>query len=176
MTRTTDAFDERDWLETEVCRTFLAPAGQKHVINVNVGAADVSGMTLTFAIPEDTEVHASIDDPLHDLLCRLAPHIVRASRMASELMAARRIAMAVGSALDAQVLPMGVIDAGAAFHFADTAGRRMLDDEGPSRITASRRLAASGVGDAVLEAGLREALQAGAPTTVRAGTAGAMVS
>ena len=176
VSRTTEAFAEEDWLRTDVYRTFLAPAGCRHVISVNLGVVGTHGVLLTFPIPEDPRVHAVIHDPLHDLLCRLAPHMVRASRIASELDAARRIAAGAGSALDTLAVPMIVADGSATVLFANLAGRRILKTGDLLRFTASHRIIASGRHGDVLAAGIWRASETCLPAAIQLEASGAPVS
>ena len=176
VSRTTEAFAEEDWLRTDVYRTFLAPAGCRHVISVNLGIIGAQGVLLTFPIPEDPEAHAVIHDPLHDLLCRLAPHMVRASRIASDVNAAQRIAAGAGSVLDTLAVPIIVADGSATVLFANVAGRRILETGELLRLTSSHRIAASGGHGDVLAVGLRQASETGLPAAMQLEASGASVS
>ena len=154
--RTIVDFDEADWLRTTVYQAFLAPAGCRHVVSVNLGELDGRSVMLSCAIPEEAGRHALIHNPLCLLVTRLAPHLVRATALVSERARSVQRAALTASALDALSMPMLVTDALGAVHFANAAARATIAEDGPLGLSQAGHLIEAN-GEGLLRQGLEEA-------------------
>ncbi len=142
IARTEKYFDTDDYMQSDIYREYLKPAGYRHAQHMLLDQRDGRGAYIALVFPEDAEAHERLYLPVFELLKILSPHCVRAFHLARMVTLTRRSNEALGGFLDAIILPMVVVDGNGRYAFSNKAGRRMLDQ--------GRRLAVTESGDLVL--------------------------
>lgn len=154
---------------TEVYREVLAPMGFGHFMQMKLGDAEERFIYLFLSFREDAPDHERLYDALFRLLALLAPHILRAARIARAMRMSREASRLLGSALDTVILPMAVVDASGALIFANAAGQRAIDRGGVLAADAEGRLTLPTPHETrAFRARLREIDAAGRPGGLRA--------
>ena len=125
---------------TQVYREVLAPMGFGHFMQMKLGDAEERFIYLFLSFREDAPDHERLYDELFRLLALLAPHILRAARIARAMRMSREASRLLGGALDTIILPMAVVDASGALIFANAAGQRCIDRGGVLGMDAEGRL------------------------------------
>jgi DNA-binding CsgD family transcriptional regulator len=140
-------FDETDFLNSELYKKYLQPAGLRHSLQLKVDHVGDRGAYLGFAIPEDKTLEEKYHDSLFELTKLLAPHAVRASQLARALTLAKRATEVFSGFLDGILLPMLVTNESGRYLFANAAGRRLLKRSDPMKLTNSGDLVLHGTDD-----------------------------
>ncbi len=149
--------DPASYERSNFYRTLMRPYGYHHFMNLKLDARNDRSAQMTFVIPADPAIEAAIHDPLFETLKLLAPHAVRALKMARALSMARNALSVMGGFLDTIVLPLVVVTGRAEVVFANAAGRRLLAREVPMRVAGDGRVAMQDAQDGrALAAKLRE--------------------
>ena len=125
---------------TQVYREVLRPIGFGHFMQMKLGDSDERFVYLFISFREDAPEHERLYDALFRLLTLLAPHILRAARIARAMRMSREASRLLGGALDTIILPMAVVDAAGALVFANAAGQRAIDRGGILGADAQGRL------------------------------------
>ncbi|EAQ23730.1 helix-turn-helix transcriptional regulator [Roseovarius sp. 217] len=155
--RTRKLADHEVFFSSNFHRTLMAPMGQGHFMTLKLDSHSDRGAFIVFSVSADPEVEAATHDPLFETLKLLAPHAVRALKMARALSMARNALSVMGGFLDTIVLPMVVVTGRTEFVFANAAGRRLLAREVPMRVAGDGRLQMQDAQDArAFAAKLRE--------------------
>ena len=143
--------------------------GFGHFMQMKLGDAEERFIYLFISFRENAPEHERLYDELFRLLALLAPHILRAARMARAMRMSREASRLLGGALDTVILPMAVVDASGALIFANAAGRRCIDRGGLLSTDAEGRLTLPTPHETRgLRARLREIDAAGRPGGLRA--------
>ncbi|SEN70774.1 DNA-binding transcriptional regulator, CsgD family [Roseovarius tolerans] len=157
VARTRKLTDPEVFFSSNFHRTLMAPVGQGHFMTLKLDSHSDRGAFIVFSVSADPELEAATHDPLFETLKLLAPHAVRALKMARALTLTRNALSVMGGFLDTIVLPMVVVTGRAEFVFANAAGRRLLAREVPMRVAGDGRLAMRDARDArAFAARLRE--------------------
>lgn len=138
--RTRKLTDHEEFFSSNFHRTLMAPVGQGHCMTLKLDSHSDRGAFIVFSVSADPELEAATHDPLFETLKLLAPHAVRALKMARALTLARNALSVIGGFLDTIVLPMVVVTGRTEFVFANAAGRRLLAREAPMRLAGDGRL------------------------------------
>ncbi len=157
IARSRTQVDQESYLRSNFYRRFIAPGGYRQFLNLKLDTHRNRAAYIAFLISADPELEAATHDPLFETLKLLAPHAVRALKMARALSMARNALSVMGGFLDTIVLPMVVVTGRAEFVFANAAGRRLLAREVPMRVAGDGRLQMQDAQDArAFAAKLRE--------------------
>lgn len=132
--------EPRSYERSNFYKTLMQPYGYHHFMNLKLDARNDRSAQIAFVIPADPVVEAAVHDPLFETLRLLAPHAVRALKMARALTMARNALSVMGGFLDTIVLPMVVMTSKAEFVFANAAGRRLLAREAPMQVAGDGRV------------------------------------
>lgn len=120
-----DIFTDEEFRSSTSFKTVLEPAGIGHWVSLKF--AESGPREAVFIFFENERAQDEPDSEKLKLALQLvAPHVVRATRIARALTMAREASEAYQGFLDAIALPMLVIDREARLVFSNTAGRRLL--------------------------------------------------
>ena len=125
---------------TTLYRNVLRPMGFGHYMQMKLGANEERFVYLFLSFREGTPDAERLYDALFRLLTLLAPHILRAGRIARAMRLSREASMLLAGSLDTIILPMAVVDADGALIFANAAGQRMIDRGGALGTDAGGRV------------------------------------
>lgn len=121
-----EIFTDEEFRSSTSYKTVLEPAGIGHWVSLKFAESGPREAVFIFFENEKGQ-----DDPDSEKLKLafelIAPHVVRATRIARALTMAREASDAYQGFLDAIALPMLVIDREARLVFSNTAGRRLLE-------------------------------------------------
>jgi DNA-binding CsgD family transcriptional regulator len=125
---------------TTLYRNVLRPMGFGHYMQMKLGANGERFIYLFLSFRQDAPDHERLYDELFALLTLVAPHILRAARIARAMRLSREATQLLAGSLDAIILPMAVVDGDGGLVFANAAGQRMIDRGGVFGIDADGRL------------------------------------
>lgn len=121
-----EIFTDQEFRSSTSYKTVLEPAGIGHWVSLKF--AESGPREAVFIFFENEKGQDEPDSEKLKLAFELiAPHVVRATRIARALTMAREASEAYQGFLDAIALPMLVIDRDARLVFSNTAGRRLLE-------------------------------------------------
>lgn len=115
---------------TTLYRHVLKPMGFGHYMQMKLGANEERFTYLFLSFRETTPERDRLYDELFRLLTLLAPHILRAARIARAMHLSREASQMLAGSLDTIMLPMAVVDIKGTLIFANAAGRRTIDRGG----------------------------------------------
>ena len=125
---------------TTLYRNVLRPMGFGQYTQMKLGAVEERFIYLFASFRETEPDRERLYDALFRLLTLLAPHILRASRIARAMRMSREASRLLAGSLETIILPMAVLDADRALIFANAAGQRMIDRGGVLACDAAGRV------------------------------------
>ncbi|MEO9821007.1 MAG: LuxR C-terminal-related transcriptional regulator [Paracoccaceae bacterium] len=134
-----EIFTDEEFRSSTSYKTVLAPAGIGHWVSLKFAE---SGPREAVFIFFENEKSPDSPDPerLKQTFELIAPHVVRATRIARALTMAREASDAFQGFLDAIALPMLVVDRDGRLVFSNVSGRRLLDRDAVFRLDVDDRL------------------------------------
>lgn len=134
-----DIFTDEEFRASTSYKTVLEPAGIGHWVSLKF--AESGPREAVFIFFENEKAPDAPDpDGLKLVFELIAPHVVRATRIARALTMAREASEAFQGFLDAIALPMLVVDRDARLVFSNTAGRRLIARAAVFRLDSEDRL------------------------------------
>ena len=121
-----EIFTDDEFRSSTSYKTVLEPAGIGHWVSLKFAESGPREAVFIF-FENEKSPDAPDPDGLKLVFELIAPHVVRATRIARALTMAREASEAYQGFLDSIALPMLVIDRDARLVFSNTAGRRLLD-------------------------------------------------
>lgn len=137
----------KSYEKSKVYQKNLKPLGLGQFISVKIAMVGESSASLSIALPDTREAEERLHDELFELMCLLAPHIVRAHEVARAITLSRNSVEAIGGFLDVIIVPMLVVNSSGKFIFSNAAGRRFLERSDALSIDTGGRLTASARSD-----------------------------
>ena len=121
-----EIFTDEEFRASTSYKTVLEPAGIGHWVSLKFAQSGIREAVFIFF---ENERSKDVPDPigLKQVFELLAPHVVRATRIARALRMAKDAAETFQGFLDAIALPMLVTDKDARLVFSNAAGKRLLD-------------------------------------------------
>lgn len=121
-----DLFTDEEFRSSTSYKTVLEPAGIGHWVSLKFAQSGPREAVFIFFENEKAQ-DAPDSENLKRAFELIAPHVVRATRIARALTMAREASDAYQGFLDAIALPMLVIDSDTRLVFSNSAGRRLLE-------------------------------------------------